>query len=374
MLNVLMAATSYPATHSDWRGRFIYDMAESLANSGRLKLGLWAPPGELPEAVASSLTDEDALWLSHMVNEGGIAHLLRTSPLKGLLAGIGLVRRLRDAYSVFASQATCTAVVHSNWLQTAIPLWGTRLPALITVLGSDLAFLKLPGMTAVLRSVLKGRKAMLAPNALWMVPVLQTKFGDLAEVRPIPFGVHSRWFAIERNAAASTSRDWLMVSRVTRAKLGYMYEWGQGLFGEQRKLHLLGPMQEAIELPSWVVYHGPTNPDSLASEWFPRVQGLLTLSQHDEGRPQVMIEAMAAGLPIVASNLPAHSDLLDQGRLGRLVGSANELRLALEELEVPQFNLNAGEAARKWIIENIGSWDDCAARYVKAYEDLLRDL
>ena len=29
-----MTATSYPADDADWRGRFIYDMAESLASSG----------------------------------------------------------------------------------------------------------------------------------------------------------------------------------------------------------------------------------------------------------------------------------------------------------------------------------------------------
>lgn len=372
MLKVLMAATSFPASQTDWRGRFIFDMAEALAKAKGMELSLWAPPGELPVGTWSSLTEEDAEWLMEMVAAGGIAHMLRRSPVIGLFAGIGLIRRLRGVYSLFASQVESTAVVHSNWLQTALPLWGTRLPALVTVLGSDLGLLKVPGMTALLRSVLKGRRAILAPNAAWMVPMLQAKFGDVAEVRPIPFGVHSRWFSVRREPTAPTSKDWLMVSRVTRAKLGYLFEWGEGLFGEHRKLHLLGPMQEAIELPSWVVYHGPTNPVLLADKWFPNVQGLLTLSHHNEGRPQVMIEAMAAGLPIVASNLPAHSDLLDHGRLGRLVGAADELCIALDELEISDVNLSFGKAARQWIVENIGTWDDCAARYVRAYEDLQR--
>ena len=69
------------------------------------------------------------------------------------------------------------------------------------------------------------------------------------------------------------SGDWLMVSRITRAKLGHLLDWGEGLFGENRKLHLLGPMQENIELPGWIEYHGPTNPAELVSKWFPKRTG-----------------------------------------------------------------------------------------------------
>ena len=112
------------------------------------------------------------------------------------------------------------------------------------MLGSDLALLRLPGMVAMVRAMLRGRAAILAPNADWMVPGLEKHFGDLAEIRTIPFGVHDRWFAVERQPEAFGSGDWMMVSRVTRAKLGHLLDWGEGLFGEKRKLHLLGPMQE----------------------------------------------------------------------------------------------------------------------------------
>jgi hypothetical protein len=371
VLNVLMSASSYPAGDADWRGRFIYDMAESLASSGKVNLRLWAPPGRLPARVASALTEDDAVWLEKLLNQGGIAHLLRRHPIMGGIQAIGLLRRLRRVYRDFAVFDRSTAVVHANWIQNALPLKGTNLPALITVLGSDLALLRLPGMVAMVRAMLRGRAAILAPNADWMVPGLEKQFGDLVEIRTIPFGVHGRWFAVKRQPEANGFGDWLMVSRVTRAKLGHLLDWGQGLFGGKRKLHLLGPMQENIELPSWIDYHGPTNPEDLVSEWFPKVQGLLTLSTHDEGRPQVMIEAMAAGLPILATDLPAHRDLLADGRTGCLVRTRDELAKMLDLLDDPQQNLRIGKAAKSWVRETIGTWDDCAERFVAAYNDVL---
>lgn len=370
VLNVLMVATSYPSDEVDWRGRFIYDMVESLARNDRLNLQLWAPPGVMPATVHSALTNGDAVWLREILKQGGIAHLLRKRPVFGGVKALGLLLRLSRVYRDFAYQGG-PAVAHVNWLQNALPLIGRRIPAVISVLGTDLAFLRLPGMAAGIRRMLVGRKAILAPNAEWMVPVLTRYFGGVAEIRPIPFGVHERWFAIKREPDSFCSGDWLVVSRVTRAKLGHLLSWGEGLFGKGRKLHLFGPMQEALELPAWLEYHGPTNPDALAGEWFPKVAGLLTLSTHNEGRPQVMIEAMAAGIPVVAIDQPAHRDLLCDGVTGCLVASMESLQSVLVELDDPARNRCLGEAARLWVAEAVGTWDDCAQRYARAYDDLL---
>lgn len=370
MRRVLLTATSYPADANDWRGRFIYDMARSLAGQDGIELALWAPPGEMPDGVRSVLDEGDAEWLKGLLERGGIAHLLRQSPLRGGRDALRLCLRLRRAYRQFGRSGE-KCVAHVNWLQNALPLKGIDLPALITVLGSDLALLRLPGMVPMLRAVLRERPAILAPNAEWMVPLLNRHFADLAEIRALPFGVHARWFAVERMASAASSGDWLVVSRITRAKLGHLLAWGEGLFGAHRTMHLLGPMQEPIELPSWIRHHGATHPEALAGEWFPRVQGLLTLSTHDEGRPQVMIEAMAAGLPIIASDLPAHRNLLRGGETGLLVADRETFRAALEQLDAGAANVAQGNAARRWVAEHLGTWDDCARRYVGAYDDLL---
>jgi len=365
-LNILMSSTSYPESPRDWRGRFIANQAGALARRGDVDLALWAPPGELSAGVTAATTSADALWLGRLSQQGGIAHLLRTR--KAMAGGtiLGLLARLGRAYRRHPAD-----VVHVNWLQNALPLWGTKTPALITVLGSDFGLLRLPGMKAVLRAVLRQRRAILAPNAEWMRPELERAFGDLAEIRPIAFGVDDPWFEVTRQPPAGRMRHWLAVTRLTRDKIGDLFAWGEGHFGAERQLHLFGPMQEKIELPPWVQYHGPTHPTDLLQRWFPQACGLITLSRHDEGRPQVMLEAMAASLPVLASDLPAHRDMVRHCATGWLAANPEGLRQGLEWLEDPMHNRATGDAARSWVKEAIGTWDGCAGRYVAAYQKLL---
>lgn len=363
-LRLLMVSTSYPLDSQDWRGRFIADMAASVAKRKGVELSLWAPPGDLPPGVTSGLLADDADWLRELSRRGGIASLLRRRSFAGAAAAFGLLRRLGRAYRHQRPE-----VAHVNWLQNALPLWGTGIPTLVTVLGSDFGLLKLPGMVPALRRVFVQRRTILAPNAGWMAPRLEQLFGDVAEVRSIPFGVEAHWFGVERTPV-SPSR-WLAVTRLTRAKIGPLFEWGEGLFGPGRELHLFGPMQEETAIPPWVHYHGPTHPAELRDNWFPRAAGLLTLSRHDEGRPQVILEAMAAGLPVIASDLPAHRDVIRDGETGCLASTPEAFRAALERLDLPASNRTTGETARTWVRTAIGTWDDCAARYQAAYGDLL---
>ncbi len=362
-MRVLLVATSYPRDSGDWKGRFIFDQAAALARQG-VEPRLWAPPGDLPPGVVSALSSADARWLAALSARGGIAHLLRNRPLAGALAGWQLLRRLR-----LACRAASADFCHINWLQNALALPDDGRPALVTVLGSDFRLLDLPGMRLALRRQFRRRKTLLAPNAAWMGPRLHELFGDVAAIEPNPFGVATNWFAVDRKPHESR-RGWLAVSRITRGKLGTLIEWGEGLFSVERPLHLLGPMQENISLPAWIQHHGATNPQALRDKWFPAVVGLLTLSQHDEGRPQVLIEAMAAGLPVIASRIAAHEDMIRHGETGWLVGSRQELAETLSLAEGPETAARIGAAARAFIRRDIGTWDDCARRYVEAYRKL----
>jgi glycosyltransferase involved in cell wall biosynthesis len=151
-----------------------------------------------------------------------------------------------------------------------------------------------------------------------------------------------------------------------------LFDWCEPFFSRgARELHLFGPMQQTVPLPSWVHYHGPATPESLCGDWFPRAQGLITLSQHAEGRPQVMLEAMASGMPIIASRIPAHEDLLQHEQTGWLCGDADGVGRALRALEVAHINVELGLRAKAWARTQVGTWDDCAARYCDVYKDLM---
>ena len=366
-MNVLMSSTSYPENAQDWRGRFIVNLAAGLGRSKRVQLALWAPPGDLPPGVESTTAPQDQAWLRALAQQGGIAHMLRGNKFRAVGAAIVLLLRLYRAY-----RRTPADLVHVNWLQNALPLWGTKKPAVVNVLGTDFALLRLPGMCAALRSVFKQRRTILTPNAQWMAPELLRLFGDVAQVQTVPFGIDQAWFDLHRQPNTDGPAHWLAIARLTKNKIGDLFDWGEGLFGAHRVLHLFGPMQEQLALPVWVQYHGPTHPAELLSHWFPSATGLITLSRHDEGRPQVMLEAMASGLPIIASNLAAHRDFIQHGQTGWLIESQQDFANALTQLGGRELNESIGQAARSWALQEVGTWDDCATRYTALYASLLK--
>lgn len=318
--------------------------------------------------VEDASTPEEAAWLRELMQQGGISHRLRTRPLLGTPSAIKLLRMLRSTYR----RNSGVDLHHINWLQCALPLPLDGKPTLVTVLGNDMRLLRLPGIRTMLRRALRGRAVAICPNADWMRPELEQTFGDVATVRTVPFGIDPRWYRLERRFDEGTARKWLCISRLTKDKLGPLFEWTAPFFSKgNAELHLLGPMQEQIDLPPWVHWHGPVTPDNLCETWFPQAQGLITLSQHAEGRPQVMLEAMASGLPVIASRLPAHDDLLGKEEGGVLCATAEETLIALKDMSNPQENTLLGQRGRVRMQNEMGTWDDCAERYIAIYRELL---
>lgn len=368
LLRVLLLSTSYPSNAADWRGVFMRHLVAALARRTDISLAVWAPPGDVPDAARSTTTTNDAAWLARLMAEGGISHLMRAGGLRSIATPFKLLCMIASAYR----RQIDVDVYHVNWLQCALPLPHNGTPALITVLGNDLKLLRLPFMQLLLRRVMRRRKVAICPNAEWMCASLQAAFGDVAEVVPISFGIDPCWYAVNRHLPPDQPRRWLAVTRLTADKLGSLFDWSEAFFCEgERELHLFGPMQEGITVPEWVHYHGAAAPEQLATEWFPTACGLITLSRHAEGRPQVMLEAMAAGLPIIASQMPAHAGIVQHNKTGMLCETRESYGATLTRLETDAINQQFGEAARGWAQREIGTWDDCAQRYTQVYRKLI---
>ncbi len=102
---------------------------------------------------------------------------------------------------------------------------------------------------------------------------------------------------------------------------------------------------------------------------------LFVLPSQTEGLSNAMLEAMACGLPVVATHVGAAQELNPKGENGRLVsaGSAQELAQALEFfLSNPLEGRRMGANGRKFI-QNAYSLDQTLARLTAVYAELAEE-
>ncbi|MFT4039434.1 MAG: glycosyltransferase family 4 protein [Thermomicrobiales bacterium] len=80
----------------------------------------------------------------------------------------------------------------------------------------------------------------------------------------------------------------------------------------------------------------------------------LVLSSNSEGTPISLIEAMAAGCPVVATRVGGVADLVTDGETGRVVPAGDHVQLASGILDVfrePETTRLAAERARRFVVE-----------------------
>lgn len=92
-----------------------------------------------------------------------------------------------------------------------------------------------------------------------------------------------------------------------------------------------------------------------------------------EGTPQVLLQAMAMGIPIVATRIGGIPDLIEDGTMGRLVEPENPVALAdavQRVLEHREESLAAAQRARQRVLQNF-SLDQAIERTASIYRELV---
>ena len=123
-----------------------------------------------------------------------------------------------------------------------------------------------------------------------------------------------------------------------------------------------------LDLTERVHFLGPISPDDL--KWPLSAADVFVLSTRNEGWANVILEAMACGVPVVASDVGGNAEVVSSPELGAIVPFDDQVALtsALDQALVRQWN---PQSIRAYAEEN--SWDSRVEVLVKMFTKILNE-
>jgi len=390
-LDVCLLTTGFPRFEGDLFGVFVFELARSLTRQG-MRVGVLAPHetgAPLREQMQGVCVRRFRYFVprwQRLAYGGGIPTNLRESwvaraqtPFFLAAFWLGALRMARRS-RVLHCQWTISGLV--GYLATR---W-IRRPVVLTVRGSDF-HLASNGLGAIVNRFVYRRMS----SVLTVSEDLARQIGymgvDAQRLHVVTNGVDERF----RPADGAVARKELELPGDGVIVLFV------GLLVQVKGLdHLLDALRQLTDLPvrCVLVGDGPLR-EHLGNR--ARTEGLgervqfagqcsaatipawmaaadiLVLPSLSEGRPNVVLEAHACGLPVVATNVGGTPELLEDGVNGLLVpvGDSDALAGALRRLATDHdLRLRLGVAARERIKAGGFTWNATAARTRQIYADV----
>ena len=400
-LDLLFLTQTYPRFEGDTAGPFIRDLARGLVQGG-----------DRVTVLAPHAPDVPAAW-----DDGGVeVATFRYAPEKHEVLGYGRSLEADETvrggaalaaplYALAARQAVRRRLrgrrfdlVHAHWIVpnglVAAAAFG-KTPLAIGLHGSDVFLAEKPGVRSLARWALS-RSRLLTGCSPELVDRVRALGFPAERSRVIPYGVDVAAFspapdrrAIWRGKLGVPEEAPLLLGvgrMATKKGFQVLMEILPRLLARHPELRVvlagggdLLPLFEAAASP-WpdrVFFPGSVLRDTLPDLY--RAADLFVLpAVHDgkgnvDGLPNVILEAMASGLPVVASGISGIPLAVEDGRTGLLVPEKDPEALlsALGRLLAEPGEARAmGEQGRAKAEAEL-TWDAVASRYREGYETAL---
>ncbi len=389
-MRILIVTTSFPSNPDDASGAFVAKFMKALEQSGQSCCVLTPAstcPSDWPDS-SKVLRFRYAPWVWQRLAQqpGGIPNALEKNSLFYVLVPFFLASLARSV----ARLATKFDLIHAHWsINGALSVITRGLhnrPVVTTLHGSDHAKgLRGKGPFAWFhrKAVLESEFVVAVSRAI--VHQMETAFPERSSVfRFIPNGVDNEFYIINPDERpCNLPLRILYVGSLIPVKgvdiLLKALTLVEGSAPVKTTIVGTGPEYEnlsdavsSLGLRDKVQFLGPVSPNDV-----PNIMAehhLLVLPSYREGRPSVVLEAMAAAMPVVASRIDGTRELVKHGETGWLfpAGDAEGLAAILSSIMRGEKDLRAaGVAGRRWMLENKMTWKETASQYIELYKSAV---
>lgn len=297
---------------------------------------------------------------------------------------------------VFAAAMAWTAfrlarrfdVLHANWaICGAIVVVAAALrgkPTVLTLRGSDVALAASSRMHAAVLAFAVRRSTRVVCVSEAMAADVRRLFPErAAHVSAILNGVDDHFLRLpEKSNNDEGGLRLLAIGSLVKGK-GFDVllralagargqDWTLDLVGEGPEQRRLAELARSLGLADRVRFVGALPPDDIPGMF--AHSDLFVMASFNEGRSNVVLEAMAAGMPIVATRIPGVLELVTNGEHGWLVppGDAQGLAASLDEaMSQADERRRRGVAARRKVILAGWTWAAAGEAYATLFHGLL---
>lgn len=390
-LYVLHLATSFPSNPNNISGPFIHRLALEEIRQGFICTVL------TPSSTQTINWPNDytvhrfryAPWFCQRLAQqpGGIPAALDGQPwlyclIPPFLTGMGLslirLARQNDIihahWSVCGALAVMTQQIHQR-------------PVITTFRGSDVNYPKKSRIFNLLNKKAIQKSRFIVSVSQSIANDLRRRHHDLADkIRFVPNGVDDNFYALTsgREHLAPSPLKLLFIGSLiplkgldvllkALARTNSKASWKLTVVGDGPKGDYLKSLATDLEIQKKIHFLGNISPDGV-----PQLMNdhhILILPSYREGRPNVVLEAMAAALPVLATDIEGTRELIQHGKNGWLLppGDVDALSGALDDLIGGKKNLAAaGLAGRHWMKEQGLTWENTAKLYGQMYAEAIK--
>ncbi len=315
---------------------------------------------------------------------GGILTAIKTHRARVLLIPLFLITMFIATLRV----ARHADIIHANWsingVIAGIAGMLSRTPVLTTLRGSDVALankshlfhmilracMLLSTRIVTVSHGLAAATASLMPQHAAKIVMIPNGV-DITPLNPTPLIMPSDRFRLMTIANLIPGKGIDIVIQAM-GRLENLTDFSLSIIGDGPERDRLEKLSKSLGVAAHVKFIGSIPPADIPSH-LARTD-LFILASFSEGRPNVILEAFAAAVPVVASNIDGINELVTHGTTGLLfkAGDPQDLARQIQRLYSDNKLLNAMKTTgRKYIEGNQLTWPAAAARYADLYTQML---